>query len=92
MADMSQTTFSNTHFPDKKKKVSAFWFEYQESFLPEPCQYTETDMIILMKLSSLAMLEVVEMTTSSVASDENFFRMTMISLQCAWTNDDPVQR
>ena len=37
----------------------------------------------LTKLSSLAALEVVKMTTSSVASDENFIKMTTFPFQ--WT-------
>ena len=37
---------------------------------------------ILMKCSSLAALEVVKMTTSSAASDENFVKMTTFLFQC----------
>ena len=37
---------------------------------------------ILMKCSSLAALEVVKMTTSSAASDENFIKMTTFLFQC----------
>ena len=40
------------------------------------------DVAILMKFSSLAALEVVNMTTSSAASDENFVKMTTFSFQC----------
>ena len=36
---------------------------------------------ILMKCSSLAALEVVKMTTSSAASDENFVKMTTFLFQ-----------
>ena len=35
-----------------------------------------------MKFSSLTALEVVKMTTSSAASDENFIKMTTFSFQC----------
>ena len=34
--------------------------------------------VILIKFPSLATLEVVKMTTSSVASDENFIKMTFL--------------
>ena len=37
-----------------------------------------------MKCSSLAALEVVKMTTSSAASDENFVKMTTFLFQCHW--------
>ena len=37
---------------------------------------------ILMKCSSLAALEVIKMTTSSAASDENFVKMTTFLFQC----------
>ena len=37
--------------------------------------------VILMKFSSLAALEVVILTTSSAASDENFVKMTIFSFQ-----------
>ena len=43
-----------------------------------------------MKLSSLAALEVVKMTTSSAASDENFVKMTTFSFQCC--SDEPTVR
>ena len=39
------------------------------------------NVFILMKLSSLAALEVVKMTTSSAASDENFIKMMTFSFQ-----------
>ena len=43
-----------------------------------------------MKLSSLAALEVVKMTTSSAVSDENFVKMTTFLFQCGlvqeWRN------
>ena len=39
-----------------------------------------------MKLSSLAALEVVKVTTSSTASDENFVKMTTFLFQCTWAN------
>ena len=39
------------------------------------------NVIILMKLSSLAALEVVKMTTSSAASDENFIKIITFSFQ-----------
>ena len=41
---------------------------------------------ILMKCSSLAALEVVKMTTSSAASDENFVKMTTFLFQWCWWN------
>ena len=37
--------------------------------------------VILTKFSSLAVLEVVKMTTSSAARDENFFKMTTYAFQ-----------
>ena len=40
------------------------------------------NVFILMKLSSLAALEVVKVTTSSAASDENFVKMTTFLFQC----------
>ena len=40
------------------------------------------NVVILMKLSSLAALKVVKMTTSSAARDENFVKMTTFSFQC----------
>ena len=40
--------------------------------------------VILTKFSSLAAPEVVKMTTSGAASDENFIRMTTFSFQCLW--------
>ena len=36
----------------------------------------------MIKISSLAALKVVKMTTSSAASDENFVKMTTFSFQC----------
>ena len=42
------------------------------------------NVFILMKFSSLAALEVVKMTTSSAASDENFVKMTTFLFQCIW--------
>ena len=41
---------------------------------------------ILMKLSSLTALEIVKMTTSSAASDDNFVKMTTFSFQ--WVASD----
>ena len=41
-------------------------------------------LFILTKLSSLAVQEVVKMTTSSAAGDENFIRMTTFSFQCRY--------
>ena len=40
------------------------------------------NVVILMKFSSLAALEVVILTTSGAASDENFVKMTTFSFQC----------
>ena len=40
------------------------------------------NIFILMTFSSLAPLEVVKMTTSSAASDENYVKMTIFSFQC----------
>ena len=40
------------------------------------------NVVLLMKLSSLAALEVVILTTSGAASDENFIKMTTFSSQC----------
>ena len=37
--------------------------------------------ILILKFSSLAALEVVKLTTSSAASDENFVKMTTFSFQ-----------
>ena len=39
------------------------------------------NVFILMKCSSLAALEVIKMTTASVASDENFVKMTTFSFE-----------
>ena len=39
------------------------------------------NVVILMKFSSLAALEVVKMTTSSAASDENFVKIMTFSFQ-----------
>ena len=44
------------------------------------------NVVILMKFSSLAALEVVKMTTSSAASDENFVKMTTFSFQCNYSS------
>ena len=41
-----------------------------------------TNVFILMRFSSLAALEVVKMTTSSAAIDENLIKMTTFSFQC----------
>ena len=41
------------------------------------------NVIILMKFSSLAALEVVILTTFSAASDENFIKMTTFPFQCS---------
>ena len=40
------------------------------------------NVVILMKISSAAALEVVKMTTSSAASDENFIKMMTFPFQC----------
>ena len=40
------------------------------------------NVFILINFSSLAALEVVKMTTSNAASDENFVKMTTFSFQC----------
>ena len=40
-----------------------------------------------MKFSSLAALEVVILTTSGAASDENFVKMTTFSFQCITDNN-----
>ena len=40
------------------------------------------NVVILMKFSSLAALEVVILTTFSAASDENFIKMKTFSFQC----------
>ena len=46
------------------------------------CSYHwNENVFILMKCSSLAALEVIKMTTSSAASDENFVKMTTFSFQ-----------
>ena len=47
---------------------------------------TESENIILTKFSSLAVLEVVKMTTSGAASDEIFVNMPF-PFQCAWVCD-----
>ena len=47
---------------------------------------TESENIILTKFSSLAVPEVVKMTTSDVASDENFVNMPF-PFQCVWVCD-----
>ena len=43
-----------------------------------------------MKLSSLAALEVVKMTTSSAVSDENFVKMTTFLFQCTLALGTPL--
>ena len=55
--------------------------------------YWNKNIVILMKFLSLVALEVVNMTTSSAASDENFVKMTTFVFQChkilyiiAWFN------
>ena len=49
------------------------------------------NVFILMKSLSLAALEVVKMTTSSAASDENFVKMTTFSFQCnGGLNQNPM--
>ena len=47
-------------------------------------------LVILTKLSSLAAMEVVKMTTSSAAIDENFVNMTTFS--CQWMLDITWQK
>ena len=42
------------------------------------------NVVILMKFSSLAALEVVILTTFSAASDENFIKMKTFPFQCMW--------
>ena len=52
------------------KQKAYFWIQWNGNVL------------ILMKFSSLAALDVVKMTTSSAANDENFFKMTTFSSLC----------
>ena len=47
-----------------------------------PCIRWNWNVVILMKFSSLAALEAVEMTASSAASDENFIKMMTFPSQC----------
>ena len=44
-----------------------------------------------MKCSSLAALEVVKVTTSSAASDENFDKMTTFLFQCVFHLNEHMQ-
>ena len=48
-------------------------------------EHWNRNVVVLMKFSSLAALEVVKMTTSSAASDENFVKMTTFSFQWGTT-------
>ena len=51
---------------------------YGMFFSPKSYQHWNGNVFILMKFSSLAALEVVKMTTSSAARDENFIKMTFL--------------
>ena len=50
-----------------------------------------TNVFILMIFSSLAALEVVKLTTSSAAIDENFIKMTTFSFQCTEQKIKPLK-
>ena len=54
----------------------------QVLYTNSPAIHWNENVVILMKFSSLAALEVVKMTTFSAASDENFVNMTTFSFQC----------
>ena len=59
--------------------MGPYYYTLQNAILHECIHYNyhwNGSVIILMKFSSLAALEVVKMTTSSAASDENFIKMT----------------
>ena len=68
-----------SHFPE----ISQLFSVLSRKF---PCWqgrvHRNGNVFILMKLSSLAALEVVKMTTSSAVSDENFVKMTTFLFQC----------
>ena len=51
--------------------VNDYWFKYTQNWN-----------VILKKFSSLAALEVVILTTSNAANDENFIKMTTFPFQC----------
>ena len=63
----------------KRRHFGLFWCTDVEYQLYE--LHWNGNVFILMKFSSLAALEVVKMTTSSAASDQNFVKMTTFSFQ-----------
>ena len=60
-------------------------FSYQPRQAKLVLNHKSGNVFILMKFSSLAALEVVKMTTSSAASDENFIKMKACPFQCRAT-------